>query len=79
MATPCRFEPGSGHHHRFDEPLAPGHSSMTSFRLRDPYFTYRHRRPIHALRICAAVAITYLIITLLPIPHGSWALVSTVM
>ncbi|WP_355659921.1 FUSC family protein [Halomonas salifodinae] len=52
---------------------------MTSFRLRDPYFTYRHRRPIHALRICAAVAITYLIITLLPIPHGSWALVSTVM
>ncbi|GEK47468.1 FUSC family protein [Halomonas pacifica] len=52
---------------------------MRSFRLRDPYVNYRHRRPIHALRICAAVAITYLIITLLPIPHGSWALVSTAM
>lgn len=52
---------------------------MTLPPLRDPFFTYRYRRPLHVLRVLVALAVTYLIIRLFEIPHSSWALVSTVM
>ncbi|GGY07117.1 FUSC family protein [Litchfieldella qijiaojingensis] len=48
-------------------------------RLRDPYFNYRHRHKLYVLRITLALAITFSIIHLFPIPHSGWALVSTIM
>ncbi|ABE59500.1 conserved hypothetical protein [Chromohalobacter israelensis DSM 3043] len=52
---------------------------MSLSRLRDPYFIYRYRHRLHVLRTSLALAITYVIILTLEIPHGSWALVSTMM
>lgn len=52
---------------------------MTLPPLRDPFFTYRFRRPLHVVRTLIALAVTYLIIWLFEVPHASWALVSTVM
>ncbi|MCW4153372.1 FUSC family protein [Halomonas sp. 18H] len=52
---------------------------MILARLRDPYFTHRHRRPLHVLRVILALCITFGVIQIFPIPHGGWALVSTVM
>ncbi|MCK2182862.1 FUSC family protein [Halomonas getboli] len=47
--------------------------------LRDPYFTNRHRRTLHVLRVVLAMVITYAITEPFEIPHRGWALVSTVM
>lgn len=52
---------------------------MILARLRDPYFTHRHRRPLHVMRVALALCITFGIIQLFSIPHSGWALVSTVM
>ncbi|XKE47051.1 FUSC family protein [Halomonas organivorans] len=52
---------------------------MSLARLRDPYFSHRHRRTLHVLRIALALAITYAITETFAIPHQGWALVSTVM
>ncbi|WP_052383851.1 FUSC family protein [Litchfieldella xinjiangensis] len=48
-------------------------------RLRDPYFNYRYRHVLHVVRVSLALAITYGIIHVFPIPHSGWALVSTIM
>lgn len=48
-------------------------------RLRDPYFNYFHRHRLHVLRTSLALAITYTLIQSLALPHGSWALVSSLM
>ncbi|MFG6177745.1 FUSC family protein [Halomonas sp. THAF12] len=47
--------------------------------LRDPYFTNRHRRILHVLRVALALVIAYAITEPFDIPHRGWALVSTVM
>ncbi|WP_280539506.1 FUSC family protein [Chromohalobacter sp. 11-W] len=52
---------------------------MSPTRLRDPYFIYRYRHRLHVLRTSLALAITFAVILTLQIPHGSWALVSTMM
>lgn len=52
---------------------------MILSRLRDPYFTHRHRRKLHVLRVGVALCVTFGIVQLFAIPHGGWALVSTVM
>lgn len=52
---------------------------MSLLRLRDPYFSYRYRHYLHVLRISLALATTFLVISTLDIPHGSWALVSTLV
>ncbi|MDR5866087.1 FUSC family protein [Halomonas koreensis] len=52
---------------------------MTLAPLRDPYFTHRHRRLLHVLRVALALGITYAITEAFAIPHRGWALVSTVM
>lgn len=52
---------------------------MSPTRLRDPYFIYRYRHRLHVLRTSLALAITFIVILTLQIPHGSWALVSTMM
>ncbi|MDN3526709.1 FUSC family protein [Halomonas sabkhae] len=52
---------------------------MILARLRDPYFTHRHRRTLHVMRVILALCITFGVIQVFPIPHGGWALVSTVM
>ncbi|MHB0774297.1 FUSC family protein [Halomonas sp. WWR20] len=48
-------------------------------RLRDPYYIYYHRHRMHLVRSTLALIITYTIIRAFDIPHGSWALVSTLM
>ncbi|MDT8895681.1 FUSC family protein [Halomonas sp. I1] len=52
---------------------------MMLARLRDPYFTHRHRRTLHVMRVALALCITFGIIQLFAIPHSGWALVSTAM
>lgn len=52
---------------------------MILTRLRDPYFTHRHRRKLHVLRVAVALCVTFGLIQLFAIQHGGWALVSTVM
>ncbi|WP_106478333.1 FUSC family protein [Phytohalomonas tamaricis] len=52
---------------------------MKAFHLRDPFFNYRHRQHLHTLRSTIALATTFLLIHAFDIPHGSWALVSTLM
>ncbi|WP_275288285.1 FUSC family protein [Halomonas elongata] len=52
---------------------------MILARLRDPYFTHRHRRTLHVMRVTLALCITFGIIQFFTIPHSGWALVSTAM
>ncbi|SHF16191.1 Fusaric acid resistance protein family protein [Modicisalibacter ilicicola DSM 19980] len=52
---------------------------MSPLRLRDPYFNYRYRHYLHVLRTSLALAATFLIVSLVQIPHSSWALVSTLV
>ncbi|MGC3872845.1 FUSC family protein [Halomonas sp. GXIMD04776] len=52
---------------------------MSPLRLRDPYFNYRYRHYLHVLRTSLALTITFIIVTSTQIPHGSWALVSTLV
>lgn len=52
---------------------------MILSRLRDPYFTHRHRRKLHVLRVTVALCVTFGIVQLFAIQHSGWALVSTVM
>ncbi|MEC9484178.1 MAG: FUSC family protein [Halomonas sp.] len=58
---------------------AKAQPSMFSLRLRDPYFTYRHRHHLHVVRTCFALSVTFALVHLIEIPHSSWALVSTLM
>ncbi|RTR06508.1 FUSC family protein [Halomonas nitroreducens] len=52
---------------------------MILARLRDPYFSHRHRRKLHVLRVALALCVTYAVTELFAIQHSGWALVSTVM
>lgn len=52
---------------------------MSLLRLRDPYFNYYHRHRLHVLRTSLALIVTFLVVHLVSLPHGSWALVSTLM
>jgi len=47
--------------------------------LRDPYFIHLHRQRIHVLRSIVSLGFIFLIIGVLGIPHGSWALISALM
>nr|WP_298409967.1 FUSC family protein [uncultured Halomonas sp.] len=49
---------------------------MSLLRLRDPYFSYHYRHYLHVLRTSLALATTFVVISTLQIPHGSWALIS---
>ncbi|GAB2803791.1 FUSC family protein [Halomonas shantousis] len=52
---------------------------MIKLRFRDPYYIYHHRHRMHVVRSSLALAITYGVIHVFDIPHGSWALISTLM